>query len=148
MTIDTASVSIGGTAPAIAPGGQFWYGSAPPAGTPFAVDANGMLLDIQLSGIGFEDTTFFQSYGTNTGPTAFGRDAEQIQRPAHQRHRGEPLRILRAHARMCGLRARGTASLNGTNTLTISSPPSSISGPVLVRGDGATYTYENGLTIP
>jgi hypothetical protein len=36
-TSDTASVSAEGTAPAIAPGDQFWYGSAPPAGTPFGV---------------------------------------------------------------------------------------------------------------
>jgi hypothetical protein len=67
-TIDTASVSVAGTAPAIAPGDQFWYGGAPPPGTPFAVDTNGMMLDIQPSGIGFEDTAFFQNYGTNTVP--------------------------------------------------------------------------------
>jgi hypothetical protein len=41
-------------------------------------------------------------------------------------------------------------SITDENTLTLT-VPAVASGPediVLVRGDGATYTYENGLTIP
>jgi hypothetical protein len=41
-------------------------------------------------------------------------------------------------------------SVADENTLTLIAPAAG-SGPedvVLVRGDGATYTYENGLTIP
>lgn len=59
---------VQGTAPAIQSGFEFWYSTSSPS-APFSVDASGMMLDIQTFGIGFEDTTYFQNYGTSPPPT-------------------------------------------------------------------------------
>lgn len=138
-TFDTASVSVAGTAPAIAPGDQFWYGSAPPPGTPFAVDANGMLLDIQPSGIGFEDTTYFQNYGTNIVPQPSAVTLSTYSGPLSGGTEVSPYGYFGLTPDVWFGGTRGTASLNGTNTLTVTSPPSNTPGPVNLK-----YLFPDG----
>jgi hypothetical protein len=140
-TIDTASVSVVGTAPAIAPGNQLWVLNAPQPGTPFAVDANGMLLDIQPSGIGFEDTTFFQNYGTNTVP----RYTETLETLSGPLSGGTETGLGGYFALTPDVwfgSTRGIASLDGTNSLRITSPPSSTPGPVNVK-----YLFPDGAQL-
>jgi hypothetical protein len=141
-TIDTASVSVVGTAPVIAPGDQFWYGSAPPLGTPFAVDANGMLLDIQPSGIGFEDTTFFQNYGTNTVPQPSAVTLSTYSGPLSGGTDVSPYGYFGLTPDVWFGGTHGTASLDGTNTLTITSPPSTTPGPVNLK-----YLFPDGAQL-
>jgi IPT/TIG domain len=141
-TIETASVTAEGTAPAIAPGDQFWYGSAPPPGTPFAIDANGMMLDIQPSGIGFEDTTFFQKYGTNTVPQPSAVTLSTYSGPLSGGTEVSPYGYFGLTPDVWFGGARGTASLNGTNTLTVISPPSSTPGPVNLK-----YLFPDGAQL-
>jgi hypothetical protein len=141
-TIDTASVSVAGTAPAIAPGDQFWYGSAPPPGTPFAVDANGTLLDIQPSGIGFEDATFFQNYGTNTVPQPSAVTLSTYSGPLSGGTQVSPYGYFGLTPDVWFGGTRGTASLNGTNTLTVTSPPSTTPGPVNLK-----YLFPDGAQL-
>jgi hypothetical protein len=141
-TIDTASVTVTGIAPAIAPGDQFWYGSAPPPGTPFAVDPNGMLLDIQPSGIGFEDTSFFQNYGTNTVPQPSAVTLSTYSGPLSGGTQLSPYGYFGLTPDVWFGGTRGTASLNGTNTLTVTSPPSSTPGQVNLK-----YLFPDGAQL-
>jgi hypothetical protein len=141
-TIDTASLSVAGTAPTIAPGDQFGNGSAPPPGTPFAVDANGMLLDIQSSGIGFEDTTFFQNYGTNTVPQPSAVTLSTYSGPLSGGTEVSPYGYFGLTPDVWFGGTRGTASLNGTNTLTVTSPPSTTPGPVNLK-----YLFPDGAQL-
>jgi hypothetical protein len=92
-----------------------------------------MLLDIQSSGIGFEDTTFFQSYGTNTVPQPSAVTLSTYSGPLTGGTEVSPYGYFGLTPDVWFGGTRGTASLNGTNTLTITSPPSSTPGPVNLK---------------
>ena len=64
LTYDVASLTLKGTAPAMAtlPVGESATSNLT---IPFAVDPTGMILGIQVFGIGFDDSTFFQSYAAS-----------------------------------------------------------------------------------
>lgn len=140
-TINTASVSVAGTAPAIASTIQFWNGGTSP-GSPFAVDANGILLDIQASGIGFEDTTFFQNYGSNTVSQPSAVTLSTYSGPLSGGTAVSPYGYFGLTPDVWFGGTRGTASLDGTNTLTITSPPATTPGPVNLK-----YLFPDGAQL-
>lgn len=139
-TIDTASVTVAGTAPAITPGDQFWTGTATSPGPPFAVDANGMLLDIQVSGIGFEDATFFQSYGTNSVPQPSAVTLSAYSGPLSGGTAVSPYGYFGLTPDVWFGETRGTASVDAT--LTVTSPPSNTPGPVNLK-----YLFPDGAQL-
>jgi len=70
LTIDASNASslkVLGTAPATVTSPVQTSGSNS-AAAPFAIDASGMVLGIQLYGISFEDSTFYQNYAQNQPP--------------------------------------------------------------------------------
>jgi hypothetical protein len=101
-----------------------------------------MLLDIQPSGIGFEDTTFFQSYGTNTVPQPSAVTLSTYSGPLSGGTEVSPYGYFGLTPDVWFGGTRGTASLDGTNTLTITSPPSSTPGPVNLK-----YLFPDGAQL-
>lgn len=140
-TIDTASLSAQGTAPASAAGYQFWY-SSPPASSPFGVDSTGMMLDIQAFGVGFEDTTFFQHYGSNTIPAPSAVTLSTYSGPLSGGTQTNPYGYFALTPDIWFGNTRGTATLDGSNTLTLTSPPSATTGPVNLK-----YLFPDGSQL-
>jgi hypothetical protein len=140
-TIDTASVSVRGTAPASSAGQQFWY-SNPFASLPFGVDSNGMMLDIQPFGIGFEDATFFQNYGGNSIPTPSAVTLSSYSGPLSGDTQTSPYGYFALTPDVWFGNTRGTATLDGSNTLTLTSPPSTTAGPVNLK-----YLFPDGAQL-
>jgi hypothetical protein len=62
LTIDGSTLQVLHTAPTSDTGGVKGMTITP---TPFAVDSTGLILGIQMYGISFEDSTFYQTYATN-----------------------------------------------------------------------------------
>jgi hypothetical protein len=101
-----------------------------------------MLLDIQPSGIGFEDTTFFQNYGTNTVPQPSAVTLSTYSGPLSGGTEVSPYGYFGLTPDVWFGGTRGTASLNGTNTLTVTSPPSTTPGPVNLK-----YLFPDGAQL-
>jgi hypothetical protein len=140
-TIDVASVTLRGVAPAL---------SALPntiSGTPFStsntsVDDSGEMIVIQTFGVGFEDSTFFQNFGSlargssspvllspNAGPLAGGTVSS-------------PYGSFDLTPDIWYGTNRGSANLDSTSSLTITSPPGNANGPVNLK-----YIYPNGEQV-
>jgi hypothetical protein len=145
FTIDASSLRVQGIAPAMTMA-PVWGTIFPPfyIPIPFAVDNTGMLLGVEDFGIAFEDSTFSENFttvqpGTPTvmnhmspyaGPLAggtvsggFGNGATQTPDVWYGPN-------------------RGTASVDSSDTLTITSPPGSAPGPVNVK-----FLFPDGIQV-
>ncbi len=140
-TIDTASLSVRGTAPASSAGQQFWHSSLTPS-LPFDVDPNGMMLDIQTFGIGFEDTTFFQNYGGNLIPSPSAVTLSSYSGPLSGGTQTSPYGSFALTPDVWFGSTRGTATLGESNTLTLTSPPATQPGPVNLK-----YLFPDGAQL-
>ncbi|MEO8737600.1 MAG: IPT/TIG domain-containing protein [Edaphobacter sp.] len=140
LTYDVASLTLKGTAPALAPL-PVGVGETENLTTPFAVDSTGMVLGIQDFGIGFDDSTFFQTYASqqpgeripvlltpNAGPLAGATSSS-------------PYGLYGLTPDVWYGPNRGSASL-ASNNLTITSPPGDAVGPVNLK-----YIYPDGIQI-
>jgi IPT/TIG domain len=140
-TIDVASLQVLGTAPdmstepfSVTSGGQFLSG-------PFAVDATGMMLGILNFGIAFEDTTFFQSYGTRPPPPSYIVSLSNYSGPLAGGTQVSPYGYFNLIPDVWFGNTRGTSVVSG-NTLTVTTPPASLPGPVNMKylfPDGSQY---------
>ena len=139
-TIDAASLQLIGIAPALNAQSQFWA-TQPASPSPFGVDGNGMLLDIQAFGIGFEDTSFFQNYGNNTIPAPSAVTLSAYSGPQSGGTQISPYGAFTLTPDVWFHGTRGTAQLNASS-LTITSPPSSTPGPVNLK-----YVYPDGTQL-
>ncbi|MEO6817057.1 MAG: IPT/TIG domain-containing protein [Edaphobacter sp.] len=141
LTYDVASLTLKGTAPALA---TLPVGASETENltTPFAVDSTGMVLGIQDFGIGFDDSTFFQTYASqqpgenipvfltpNAGPLAGGTSST-------------PYGSYGLTPDVWYGPNRGSASLASNNDLTIKSPLGDAVGPVNLK-----YLYPDGNQI-
>ena len=140
-TIDTASFSVRGAAPASSAGGQFWYSNPSPS-LPFDIDSNGMMLDIQSFGIGFEDATFFQNYGGNSIPTPSAVTLSSYSGPLSGGTQTSPYGYFALTPDVWFGDMRGTATLDGSNSLILTSPPSTTAGPVNLK-----YLFPDGAQL-
>jgi hypothetical protein len=141
-TIDVASLQVLGTAPdmssepfSVTSGGQF-------LSSPFAVDATGMMLGILNFGIAFEDTTFFQSYGTRLPPSpSYVVSLSNYSGPLTGGTQVSPYGYTNLIPDVWFGNTRGTSMVSG-NSLTVTSPPASQPGPVNMKylfPDGSQY---------
>jgi hypothetical protein len=64
LTIDVSSLAVLGAAPSAPTDPAGTSGEAGTA-TPFAIDATGMVLGLQIYGISYDDSTFYQNYPAN-----------------------------------------------------------------------------------
>lgn len=138
-TIDVASLRVLGTAPDMS--NQPINGGAA-VSLPFAVDNTGMMLGIQPFGIGFQDTTFFQTYGATPPPgLSYIASLTPDSGPVSGGTQLTPYGYFGLTPDVWFGNTRGTAMLNG-NTLTVTTPPSGVPGPVNMKylfPDGSQY---------
>lgn len=135
-TIDASTRSVRGIAPAM-PMIPVFTELSPSfyIPIPFAVDESGMLLCLQDWGIAFEDSTFFE----NLTPLQPGT-------PTFMQHMSPYAGPLAGGTQSSGFgnafssapnvwygSSQGSASVNSSQTLTITSPPASSSGPVNLK---------------
>ena len=138
LTIDVASLSLKGTAPSI---------STLPDGTagltvPVDVDPNGILLGIQDFGVGFDDSTFFQNSAANSIGEGFPISLTPRSGPLAGGTATTPYGFYGITPDVWYGPNRGTASVDASNTLTITSPPGNADGPVNLK-----FIFPNGDQI-
>jgi hypothetical protein len=138
-TIDVGSLNISGIAPAIYSGGEFWGSSM--QSIPFAVDSTGMMLGLQSSGIGFEDTTYFQNYATSTVSPPSAVTLSAYSGPLSGGTQISPYGSFGLTPDVFFNSTRGTAQVSA-DTLTVTSPPSSVPGPVNMK-----YIFPDGTQL-
>lgn len=140
-TIDVASLTLKGLAPALStlPNG---VSETPVTTSGAAVDNTGVLIGLQTYGIGFDDSTYFQNYGSSTA---------NIGPPVLLSPNAGPLAGGTASAPYGSYDLipdiwyganRGSASLAGPGLLTITSPAGSADGPVNLK-----YIYPDGQQV-
>lgn len=140
-TYDVASRKLLGLAPAIS-------SPTPPMSSGYggntmlvAADPSGLLIGIQSGGVAFEDSTYFQDYGSGNGtipggnPTVFSPQSGPLAGGAS--FSVYPMITLQPDVWYGDV--RGTAALSSSNSLTLTSPPAEVPGPVdlkLIYPDG------------
>jgi hypothetical protein len=136
LTYDVASLTLKGTAPAMA------VSNGGGLATPFAIDVTGMVLGIQGFGISFDDSTFFQTYASsqpgNGSPVLLSPNAGPIAGGTVSSPYG-------AYSLIPDIwygQNRGSASLAPSNSLTITSPAGDAVGPVNLK-----YLYPDGTQV-
>lgn len=143
VTIDSSSLQLLGIAPLgwVDPVGTSGYdGTA----KPFAVDSTGMVLGLQIFGIAFEDSAFYQQYAPNQTLPMAGTYIATYRGPLS----GGTASSLFGSATFLQPdvwfgQTRGTTSLS-QGTVTFISPPSTTAGPVNVKfifPDGGEMFY-------
>jgi IPT/TIG domain len=139
-TIDTATLKVLGTAPAIStlPVG---VSETPISSIPIAVDANQMLLGIQDFGIAFEDTAFYQNYGSSTTTAQIPVSLTPYSGSLSGGTQVSPYGYFDLTPDVWFGGTRATSVVN-ENLLTITSPPSSVAGPVNLK-----YLFPDGSQI-
>ena len=137
-TVDVPTLSLTGVAPALATLPNL-VSETPVSTTNLSVDNTAMLIGIQTYGVGFEDATFFQNYGTTpksqAAPVAFTPNAG----PLNGGTASVPYGFFDLIPDVWYGPNRGTASLKSSNTLTVLSPPGNADGPVNLK-----YIYPSG----
>ena len=138
---DVSTATLKGSAPALAinplAGGQ------PSLSVPlFGVDSSGLIFDIQSFGIGFEDSTFFQNFGTN--PVGYGAPISLSPNvgPLAGGTTSYPFGAWYLTPDVWYGSKRGTSATSGTafsSTLSITSPPGDQAGPVNLK-----YIFPDG----
>ena len=140
-TIDVPTLSLKGIAPGLAtlPNG---VSETPVETTNISVDGSGMLIGTQTYGIGFEDSTFFQSFGTNTSqpgpPVSLTPRAGSLSGGTVS----VPYGYFNLTPDVWYGPNRGTAAVDTTNTLRITSPQGNQAGPVNLK-----YIYPDGAQV-
>lgn len=140
-TINIPSLSLAGIAPALAtlPNG---VSGNPMTTTNIAVDNTGMLVGIQTYGVGLEDSTFFQNFGasprTPGSPVLLSPNAG----PLTGGTASVPYGSYDLTPDVWYGQNKGTASVDATNMLTITSPPGNADGPVNLK-----YIYPSGVQV-
>jgi IPT/TIG domain len=140
-TIDVATLTLKGLAPALAtlPNG---VSETPVETTGLSVDNTGILIGIQGYGIGFDDSTFFQNFGTNSSqpgpPVALTPGAGPLSGGTVS----SPYGAFDLTPDVWYGPNRGAASLATSNSLTITSPPGNADGPVNLK-----YIYPSGAQV-
>jgi hypothetical protein len=138
LTIDASTLNVLGVAP---PSPSLPVGISGCIGTeiPFGADATGMVFDIQIYGISFDDSTFFQNYAINQPPSSlvggsFGTYAGPLT--------GGTVSSLYIFPSLTPDvwfgRTRGSADIS-QGSLQFTSPPSTAPGPVNVK-----FIYPDG----
>ncbi len=143
VTTDANTLQVLGTAPALFtdPVGTSGYSGLT---TPFALNPSGLVLGLQDYGIGFEDSTFFQTYASGL-PRGNG-EGEYISTYAGPLT-GGPVSIFNQYGPLIPDiwfgQTRGTTT-PGVNELSFIAPPSATPGPVnvnLIFPDGTQQFY-------
>jgi hypothetical protein len=139
-TINVATLALKGTAPAISSATSTTEGIAFSTG-PVAADANGIIIGAQQYGVSFDDSTSFQNFGTTAGsqasPVLFSPNAG----PLAGGTTSSPYGFFALIPDIWYRSMRGSSSIV-SNTLTITSPPSSTPGPVNLK-----YLFPDGTQI-
>jgi hypothetical protein len=132
LTYDVASLTLKGTAPAMA--------TLPVAvsevanlSMPFAVDPTGMILGIQDFGIGFDDSTFFQTYAASQPGTNYPVSLSPPAGPIAGGTVSSPYGAYSLTPDVWYGQNRGSSSLSSGNNLTITSPAGDAVGPVNLK---------------
>jgi hypothetical protein len=134
LTIDASSITILGEAP-----------SSSSSDTPFAVDPSGMVLNSQIYGVAFDDSTFYQNYAVNQPP--FNAIGPYTQTYAGPLAGGTVSNLYEFPPLIPDVwfgQTRGYVSLMQDGELTFTSPPATSPGPVNVKfiyPDGAQGFY-------
>jgi hypothetical protein len=135
-TIDSNSLNVIGIAPAM-PMIPVMTELSPPfyMPEPFAVDDTGIVLGIEDYGIAFDDSTFFQNFVTNQpGSPTFLQHMSPYSGPAAGGTTSGGFGNAFSLTPDVWYGAnRGTAHVDSSNTLTITSSPSSTPGPVNIK---------------
>jgi hypothetical protein len=134
LTYDVASLTLKGTAPALA-----GVSGTANVNIPFAVDPTGMILDIQNFGIGFDDSTFFQTYVTSQPGTSYPLSLSPAAGPIAGGTASSPSGSYSLIPDVWYGQNRGSAFLSSSNSLTITSPAGDAAGPVNLK-----YLSPNG----
>ncbi len=140
-SIDVASLSLNGTAPAMATL-PISVSEVPIVSALFGVDSNGLLLGIQDFGISFEDPTFFQNYAASQPGVGFPVSITPQSGPLAG---GTVSNVYGGYALTPDIwygSTHGTASLGSANSLNITSPQSSAGGPVNLK-----FLYPDGEEV-
>jgi len=140
-TFDIASLTLKGVAPALAtlPTG---VSETPVNTTSAAVDNTGVLIGLQTFGIGFEDSTYFQNFGTSTRGSSAPVLLTPNAGPLAGGTTSQPYGLYDLTPDVWYGANRGSATLDGTGDLTITSPPGSMDGPVNLK-----YLYPDGEEV-
>ena len=131
-TINASTLAVVGTAPAVAtlPVGV----SETPIGSSFfGLSGNGLLLGVQDFGVSFEDPTFFQHYAAAQSGVAYPVFVTPDSGPLTGGTVSTPYGDYPLTPDVWYGGLRGMAAVDGSNTLTITSPPSSTPGPVNLK---------------
>jgi hypothetical protein len=135
-TVDSNSLKTIGIAPAM-PLIPVMTELSPPfyMPEPFAVDDTGMVLGIEDYGIAFDDSTFFQNFVTNEpGSPTFLQHMSPYSGPAvGGTTSGGFGNAFSLTPDVWYGANRGSAHVDSSNTLTITSPPSTTPGPVNIK---------------
>ena len=133
QTFDVASLTLKGTAPAL---------STQSLSTPVDVDQNGILLGIQNFGVGFDDSTFFQTYPANPVGETWPVLLTPRAGPLGGGTSSAPYGFYDITPDVWYGANRGSASVDASNSLTIVSPAGNADGPVNVK-----FLFPNGDQI-
>jgi hypothetical protein len=106
------------------------------------VDNTGMLIGIQTYGVGFDDSTFFQTFGANTSEPGPPVLLSPRAGPLSGGTVSGPYGAYDLTPDVWYGPNRGTASLSASNTLTVTSPPGNANGPVNLK-----YIYPSGAEV-
>jgi len=141
LTIDASTLQVLGTAPS---SGSEPVGTSGAADTetPFAVDSTGMVLGLQIFGISFDDSTFYQNYALDQ-PSVNGA-SEYIAAYAGPLAGGTVSSLYvfpDLTPDVWFAQTRGSVSpIQGVEQLTFTSPASTTPGPVNVK-----FIYPDGI---
>lgn len=138
FTIDVASLTLKGTAPAIETTPNL-VSQTPDLTQVRDVDDSGILIGLQDFGIGFDDSTFFQTYAATTGGQTVPVTLSPNAGPLSGGTASSPYGIFSLTPDVWYGANRGTATVDGTNSLRITSPAGAAPGPVNLK-----YIYPDG----
>jgi IPT/TIG domain len=140
-TIDVASLTLRGVAPALGTLPNFV--SETPVNTSNAsVDDSGMMIGIQTFGVGFEDSTFFQNFGTSTRGATSPVLLTPNAGPLAGGTVSSPYGSFDLTPDVWYGANRGSASIDAIGDLTITSPAGNANGPVNLK-----YIYPDGEQV-
>lgn len=139
LTIDASTFDILGTAPSASTDPVGTSGASAMA-TPFAVDAQGLVLGLQNYGISFDDSTFVQHYATNQPGNNGGSESFATYAGPLAGGTTSSLYVFPDETPDVWFgKTRGSASIS-QGELSFTSPPSTTPGPVNLK-----FIYPDGI---